>query len=136
MNNLTRNRWQVRLAALVIFVLGFAAGALALNAYRSWSRASGRERGRGHFERTLERLDLTDEQRPRVKEILAEARAEIGAVRRESEPRMAEIRRRSDERLRQVLTPEQWQRFQQMKDEARPRRRGRGGGGDERPREP
>jgi Spy/CpxP family protein refolding chaperone len=128
MNNITRNKWQVRLAAVVIFALGFAAGALALNAYRAWSRAEGRGgggRGRGGFERMLDRLDLSAEQRSQVRQIMDEARAEIGAVRRESEPRFAEVRRRSDERLRQVLTPEQWQQFQQLMEEARGRRRGR-----------
>jgi len=128
MNNITRNKWQVRLAAFIIFVLGFAAGALALNAYRSWTRAEthGPGRGRG-LERVVERLDLTAEQRAQVRQILDEARAEIDAMRRESEPRFEEVRRRSDERLRQVLTPEQWQQFQKMKEEMRGRRRGRKG---------
>lgn len=133
MNKITRNKWQVRLAAFVIFALGFAAGAFALSAYRAWTRAEGRgggpQRGRG-FERVLERLDLTPEQRTQVRQVLDEARAEVEAARRDSEPRFADIRRRSDERLRQVLTPEQWQQFQQMKEEMRGRRRGRGRGGD------
>jgi len=130
MNNITRNKWHVRLAAFVIFALGFAAGALALSAYRGWTRAERRERagGRG-FERILERLDLTDEQRAQVRQILGDARAELDAMRRESEPRFAEVRRRSDERLRQVLTPEQWQQFQKLKEEMRGRRRGGRGDG-------
>jgi Spy/CpxP family protein refolding chaperone len=139
MNSITRNKWQVRLAAFVIFALGAAGGALALSAYRSWTRAEGHvrgggERGRG-FERMLESLDLTDEQRAQVRQILDEARAEVEAVRRGSEPRLREVRQRSDERLQKVLTPEQWQQFQKMKDEMRHRRRGRGRGGDG-PREP
>lgn len=140
MNNMTRNKWQVRLAAFIIFVLGFAAGALALNAYRAWTRAEGRGgpgRGGRGLERVVERLDLTAEQRAQVRQILDEARAEIDAMRKESEPRFEEVRRRSDERLRQVLTPEQWQQFQKMKEEMRGRRRGgRRDGGPERPREP
>jgi Spy/CpxP family protein refolding chaperone len=127
MNNAMRNKWQVRLAALAIFVLGFAAGALALNAYRSWTRASRRvERGRDRFERTFEQLQLNDGQKEQVRQILADAREQMRAAERENEPRFAEIRRQSDERLRQVLTPEQWERFQQMKEEMRARRRGRG----------
>ena len=136
MNNIMRNKWQVRLAAFVIFALGVAAGAFALSAYRAWTRAEGHgrggDRGRG-FERMLEGLNLTDEQRTQVRRILDEARAEVEAVRRESEPRLREVRQRSDERLQQVLTPEQWQQFQKMKEEMRGRRRGRGRGG---PREP
>lgn len=131
MNSMMRNKWQVRLAALCIFVLGFAAGALALNAYRGWARGRGREGGRRHFERTLfERLQLTGEKRAQAEEILSDARRQMDEARRESEPRFAEIRRQTDERLRQVLTPEQWQQFQQLKEEERGRRRGRRGGGD------
>ncbi|HWS54984.1 MAG TPA: hypothetical protein VN228_12685 [Pyrinomonadaceae bacterium] len=126
MNKLTRNKWQVRLAALCIFVLGFAAGALALNAYRGWARARGREGGgRRHFEsRLFNRLGLAGEQRAQAEQILSDARHQMDEARRESEPRFAEIRRQTDERLRQVLTPEQWQQFQQMKEEARGKRRG------------
>jgi Spy/CpxP family protein refolding chaperone len=135
MNKIMGNKWQVRLAAFVIFALGFAAGAFALSAYRAWTRAEvrgdGPPRGGRGFERIIERLDLTSEQRTQVRQILDEARAEVEAARRDSEPRFADIRRRSDERLRQVLTPEQWQQFQQMKEEMRGRRRGgRGRGGE------
>lgn len=127
MSNLTKNKWQVRLAAFVIFLLGFAAGALALNAYRSWPRVEGRDRrGGDHFERMFDRLQLTDEQKPRVQQIMKDAREQLRAARTESAPRFAEIRRQTDERLRQVLTPEQWQQFQQTKDEMRSKKRGRG----------
>ena len=44
MNNIIRNRWQVRVAAAIIFVLGFTAGILALNIYRGLVRADGRDR--------------------------------------------------------------------------------------------
>ena len=127
MDRIAKNRWQVRLAALVIFLLGAAAGALALNVYHSWSRAAEHGGpGRGGFERKmLERLELNAEQEPRVREILADARREMQEARSANEPRMDDIRRRTDERLQQVLTPEQWQRFQQMKQDMRGRRRGK-----------
>ena len=35
---------------------------------------------------------------------------------------MDEIRRQADGRLQTVLTPEQWQKFQRMRDEMRQRR--------------
>lgn len=126
MDRIAKNRWQVRLAALLIFLLGAAAGALALNVYKSWTRAESRGGGRGGgFERMLGRLELTAEQEPQVRRILADAREQMREARRASEPRMDDIRRQTDERLRQVLTPEQWQRFQQMKQEMPARRRGK-----------
>ena len=122
MDRIAKNRWQVRLAALVIFLLGVAAGALALNVYNAWSRAARREEGRAGFERMLDRLELTGEQRTQVQQILADTRRQLREARRDSEPRMEDIRRQTDERLRQVLTPEQ---FQRMKEEMSKRRRGR-----------
>lgn len=133
MNNITKNKWQVRIAALVVFLLGAVAGALAFNAYQSWARASVRgPRGgeREHFERVFDKLQLNEEQKTQVHQIMADARQQLDAVHKESEPRLADIRRQTDERVRQALTPEQWQQFQQLKDSMRGKRRGRGRGGD------
>jgi Spy/CpxP family protein refolding chaperone len=123
MNNIAKNRWQVRLAAAIIFVLGFTAGILALNVYRRLAR----ERApRDRFEQLSDRLDLNADQKTKVQQIFGDTREQLGALRKESEPRMNEIRRQADERLQQVLTPEQWQRFQTMRGEMRERRGGRG----------
>lgn len=123
MNEVAKNRWQVRIAALLIFVLGFAAGILALNVYRGFARnATPRDR----FEQLAERLDLNAEQKTKVQQILGDSREQLRALRRESEPRVNEIRSQADARLQEVLTPEQWQKFQAMRHEMRGRR-GRGG---------
>lgn len=124
MNNETRNRWQVRVAAVVIFVLGFTAGILALNVYRGVVRGGGGPGNR--FDNMAERLNLTADQKTKVQEIFSDTREQLRAVRQETEPRMAEIRRQADGRLQTVLTPEQWQQFQKLRDE-RGGRRGRGG---------
>src|SRR6185369_2075444 len=124
MNNVTNNRWQVRVAAVIIFVLGFTAGILALNVYRGWAhRGPGADGDR--FDRLAERLQLTADQKPKVQEIFSDTREQLRAVRQETEPRMQEIRRQADGRLQTVLTPEQWQQFQKLRDERE--RRGRGG---------
>jgi Spy/CpxP family protein refolding chaperone len=133
MDRVRKSGWLVRAAALAIFVLGFAAGALAPAAYRAWSRGGDRQGGR--LERMSDELKLTPEQREQVRQILGETRTRLEALRRESEPRFAEIRRDADERIRQVLTPEQWEQFQRSRDERRGRgRRGGGRGGDDGPR--
>ncbi|HKS10152.1 MAG TPA: hypothetical protein VJP89_08230 [Pyrinomonadaceae bacterium] len=121
MNNIIRNRWQVRVAAAIIFVLGFTAGILALNIYRGLVRADGRDR----FEQLSERLNLNADQKTKVQQILSDTRDQLRALRRESEPRVDEIRRQADERLKQVMSEEQWQQFQNMRNERG--RRGRGG---------
>lgn len=124
MDNDTKNRWQVRVAALIIFVLGFAAGILALNVYRGL--ASG-PRSRDRMEQLTERLNLSADQKTKVQLILGDTRDQLRAVRRESEPKVNEIRQQADARLQEVLTPEQWQQFQTIRHEMRGRRGGRGG---------
>ena len=119
MTNVTKNRWQVRVAALIIFVLGFTAGILALNIYRR-ARPLG---GGNRMDELAERLKLTADQKTKVQEIFSDTREQIRSVRREMEPRMNEIRSQADGRLQTVLTPEQWQQFQKLRDE---RRRARG----------
>lgn len=130
MDKASKNRWQVRIAALIIFVLGFAAGILALNVYRGFAR---QRDPRDRFEQMAERLQLSGDQKTKVQEIFTDTREQLRAVRRESEPKMDEIRRHADGRLQTVLTPEQWQQFQSLRDEMRQRRGGRGGPRGDRP---
>jgi len=125
MTNVSRNRWQVRIAATIIFVLGFTAGILALNVYRGWG-----SRGRDNrMDELSERLKLSADQKTKVQEIFNDTREQLRAVRQETEPRMEEIRRQADGRLQTVLTPDQWQQFQHLREERGRRGRGRGGPG-------
>jgi Spy/CpxP family protein refolding chaperone len=130
MDRARKNSWLMRGAVVAIFLLGFAAGALAPAVYRAWVRDRAHGRGQDRFEQMSERLNLTPEQKTQVQQIFGETRTQLEALRRESEPRFAEIRRQADERLQKVLTPEQWQQFQQMRDEMRRRggHRGRSDG--------
>ena len=125
MNTTTKNRWQVRVAAAIIFVLGFTAGILALNVYRGVARVIG---PRDRMEQLSERLQLNSDQKTKVKQILGDTRDQLRSLRQESEPRVNEIRRQADERMQQVLNEQQWKQFQTMRDEWR-QRRGRGGPG-------
>jgi Spy/CpxP family protein refolding chaperone len=126
MNNVAKNRWQVRIAAVIIFVLGFTAGILALNVYRGLARG-----GQGNrIDELAERLQLNAEQKTKVQAIFSDTREQLRAARQEMEPRMAEIRRQADGRLQAVLTPEQWEKFQRLRDERQ--RRGRGPRGPDR----
>lgn len=124
MDYVTKSRWQVRLAAAVIFLLGFTAGILALNVYRGWARNIGPQGDR--LERLAERLQLNAEQKTRVQQTFGDTREQLRALRQESDAKVSEIRKRADENLQQILTAEQWQQFQKMREEGRARR-GRGG---------
>ncbi|HYV82657.1 MAG TPA: periplasmic heavy metal sensor [Pyrinomonadaceae bacterium] len=123
MTNVIKNRWQVRIAATIIFVLGFTAGILALNVYRGWGpRGNGRD---NRMDELSERLQLTADQKTKVQEIFNDTREQLRAVRRETEPRMEEIRRQADGRLQTILTPAQWEQFQRLREERGRRGRGR-----------
>ena len=128
MDKVAKNRWQVRVAAMIIFVLGFAAGIAALNVYRGVVRGGGGPRDR--FEQMAERLNLNADQKTKVQQIFGDTRDQLRALRRESEPKVNEIRGQADARLQEVLTPEQWEKFQRMRDERQ--RRGRGPRGPDR----
>ena len=123
MNITTKNRWQVRLIAAIIFALGFTTGILAVNLYRSLAR---NVTPRDRFEQLSDRLKLNADQKTKVQQIFSDTREQLKALRQESEPKVADIRRQADGKLQQVLTPEQWKKFQAMKDEMR-QRRGRDG---------
>lgn len=119
------SKWHVRIAAILIFVLGFSAGALGLNVYQRW-RSSSQSR-RQEFVQMLDRLQLNNDQKTQVQEIFSDARAQLQAVRKDADPRVTAVRQQTDEKLQKVLTTEQWQQFQQMRNELRsksPRRNG------------
>jgi Spy/CpxP family protein refolding chaperone len=82
---------------------------------------------RDRFDQMSQRLNLNSDQKTKVQQIFADTREQLSALRKESEPRVEQIRGQADERLKQVLTPEQWQQFQKIRDEGRARRGGRGG---------
>jgi len=126
-----KSKWQVRVAALLIFVLGVAAGALGLNGYQRWSRSRAEGSRQQRFEQMLDRLQLNADQKTQVHQILSESRQQLQDLRKESEPRFDAIRTQADERLQKVLTPEQWKQFQLERDANRGRER-RGGRPDNR----
>ncbi len=118
MENGRKFTWQVRLAAVIIFLLGFAAGALTSNIYNVWFADERKLTKEEKYERIFNKLQLTEEQRTEVRKIINETREEIQALRRENEPKMREIRERTSEKLRKVMTQEQWEQFQQLREEA------------------
>jgi Spy/CpxP family protein refolding chaperone len=124
---INNDKWQVRVAATIIFILGFAAGALSLNTYRAWRSSSASQSSQDRFELLVKDLQLNEEQQIQVKQIFGDTRAQLETLRKESEPRIKEIRSQADERMQKTLTAEQWQRFQQLLDERNIRRRGREG---------
>ena len=119
MNIESKSKWQIRFATLGIFILGFVAGAFALNAYQLWFSASKAPTKQEKYEEAFRSLGLTDAQRAEVQKLVGETRENIQRIRQETDPRIVEIRNQNDEKLQKVLTPEQWQKFQQEREKIR-----------------
>src|SRR6185436_8765106 len=104
MNIVYKNRWQIRFAAAVIFVLGFVAGILALNVYNSLAARGAKSHDR--FEQMSERLQLNADQKTKVQQIFTETRDQLRTLRKEQDPKVTEIRKQADDKLQQVLSAE------------------------------
>lgn len=107
------------MAAILIFALGFSAGALGLNVYQRWR--SGAQMRRQEFAQVIDRLQLNGDQKTQVQQIFSDTRGQLQALRKDPDPRVAVIRQQTDEKLQKVLTTEQWKQFQEMRNEIRSR---------------
>ncbi len=109
-------RVKVQLAVLVIFILGFAAGALSVMTYyrrvESARQGSGRFNRERYVEAMTEAVGLKPEQPQGLNAILDDAREEFFALRRRLRPQVSELRQRARSRIRQLLNPEQQARFE------------------------
>ena len=119
MNAEVKGKWQIRVATLSIFLLGFVAGAFALNAYYLWFGAGKQTSRQEQFQDVFKGLDLNETQKSDVEKVFGETREKIQKLRQESDPRFQEIRTQSDDQLQKILTPDQWQKFQQERDKIR-----------------
>lgn len=115
--NSSKFNWQVRVAALSVFLLGFVAGALALNAYHVWFGAASRLTKQQRYEQIFDQLSLNEQQKAEVQKIVGETREEVQNLRKESEPKMKDIRARASEKFQKVFTPDQWEKFQKLRNE-------------------
>lgn len=118
MENKDRLTWKIRLAAFSVFLLGFVAGGLAFNIYNTWFARDKRITKDEKYERIFDQLNLSEDKKIEVRRIIAETREEVQALRKDMEPRMKEIRTRASEKFQRVLTPEQWEKFQRLREEA------------------
>jgi hypothetical protein len=118
MNSEVRNKWQIRAATLSIFLLGAMAGAFALNAYYLWFDNEPRQLTREQrFQKIVTDLKLDDSQKSEVQQIFNDARENVQALHKEGEPKMNSIREQADGRLQKIMSPEQWQKFIQMREQ-------------------
>lgn len=111
-------RAKVGLAFLVVFLLGFAAGALSLSAYLHRVDPARQTVWTGKFNRERYVRELTDavrlqpDQMGALNAALDETREEFLALRRRLQPQFEEVRQRARQRIRSILITDQQPRFE------------------------
>ena len=100
-----------------------------LQAMRAEHKDEGKEGDRGRHN-PFEKLNLSEEQQAQVKPIMQKAESEVKAVREnaaltpeQKKPQLQAIRENVDKQLQTILTPEQFQKLQQMRAERKDRPR-------------
>lgn len=112
-----QTRVKVQIAFLVIFLLGFAAGALSLTVYNRRIERERQAAWTGRFDRERFVNQLTDavgllpDQMSGLNAILDETREEFLSLRKRLDPQFEEIRQRARNRLRGMLNPGQQASF-------------------------
>src|ERR1041384_2295084 len=98
MDSNSNSRSKARLIVVSVFVIGFAAGALALNLYQKLSRSSPDPMPRNGTEVLLRRMNdkvgLSADQQDSIKKILDETNDNYGGLRGERDPRIKDLNAR------------------------------------------
>lgn len=120
MTSLGKVKVQVWLLILVVFLLGSVTGAsidrLVFLKKQPELRSSGGGRGgRGQMIETMKRdLNLTDEQTTSVRAVFEDMRKEFSPRRFDECPGVKESREKSRAKIRDVLTPEQQKKYDEI----------------------
>jgi Spy/CpxP family protein refolding chaperone len=118
---------KARIIVVSVFVIGFAAGALALNLYQQLTASKGDKPHNGTeflVRRMNERVGLSSDQQEQIKKILDETNEKYREIRKDMEPRIKDfvprfdtVRQESRDRMRALLTPDQLPKFEKMIEE-------------------
>jgi Spy/CpxP family protein refolding chaperone len=116
---------KARLIVVSVFVIGFAAGALALNLYQQLTSSKQKDGPHNGAEflvkRMNEKVGLSSDQQEQIKKILDETSDKYRDIRKDLEPRIKDfeprfnsVRQESRDRIRALLTSEQLPKYEQM----------------------
>jgi Spy/CpxP family protein refolding chaperone len=131
----------------VLGLLSFASNAMAQEQGQGGGQGQGQGGGRGgrggfspeaQLDRMSKELNLTDDQKTKIKPILEDGRKQMEALRDDTASsrddkiaKMQEIRKGQDEKIKAVLTDEQKKKFDEMRKQGPGGRRGEGHEGHE-----
>ncbi len=111
------NRVAALASVAALFLVGVLVGGLGTHLFLKEPRRPGPVGFRGdHFLELLEReLLLTTDQMREIEQILEQSHAEGDALRREMLPRLRSAMAQTRDRIREVLTPEQQAKFEELR---------------------
>ena len=117
---------KARLIVVSVFVIGFAAGALALNLYQQLTSSSKEKGPRNGAEFLINKMNdkvgLTRNQQDQIRKILEETNDKYRELRitviepriHDVEPQFNAVRQESRARIRALLTPDQLPKYEEM----------------------
>ena len=125
MDSNTNSQTKARVIVVSVFVIGFVAGALALNLYQRLTSSGNKDMPHNGTEFLIKRMNdkvgLTSEQQEQIKKILDETNDKYRDIRKDMEPRIKDfeprfntVRQESRDRVRALLTPDQLPKYEQM----------------------
>lgn len=107
-------------------LLAFASLAAAQDTKQEGKKGQGRAQ---MGQRMAEELNLTDEQKPKVQEIMAAQRQKMQELRQDTslsqeqrQEKMKAIRDDQDKKMKEILKPDQFEKWQKMREQMRPQR--------------
>lgn len=115
--------WGARLAVLMIFVIGFVSGGLAMHLYRLRIERQIIESPEPIITLTILGLDrdlhLTDDQKTQIRAILIEGRRKMLTAHPDLVPEIVDVFESTQGKVGDVLTPEQKPRYEQLVEDRR-----------------
>jgi hypothetical protein len=125
MDSNTNSQTKARVIVVSVFVIGFVAGALALNLYQRLTSSSSKDMPHNGTEFLVKRMNdkvgLSSEQQEQIKKILDETNDKYRDIRKDMEPRIKDfeprfnaVRQESRDRIRALLTLDQLPKYEQM----------------------
>ena len=117
---------KARVIVVSVFVIGFAAGALALNLYQQLTSSSKNKGPRNGAEFLINKMNdkvgLTQNQQDQIRKILEETNDKYRELRinviepriHDVEPQFNAVRQESRDRIRALLTPDQLPKYEEM----------------------
>ncbi len=107
------------MCVLLVFLLGAASGGLAVHIiYKSkmdtYLHGSFKAREQMILDRLSRRLDLDDRQRAQLLVIIRQTHDEISSIKKQYRPQMEAVLEKSRQEVRQILRPDQQEKFDQF----------------------